>query len=97
MADKWSAVKVSEAMDKVESQVKLAESFLTEAKARAVEARQIADIPIYITDRLIRVIGQIERMDDVKSAIKSVRDSIPKGAIEAEHHRGRHGSQQALV
>jgi methyl-accepting chemotaxis protein len=97
MAIKWSAVKVSEAMDNVESQVKLAESFLTEAKARAKEARQIANLPEYMTDRLIRVISQIERMDNVKSAIESVRDSIPEGAIDAEHHRGRHGSQQSLV
>ena len=35
MPIKWSAVKVSEAMDDVERQINLAESFLAEAKAKA--------------------------------------------------------------
>jgi len=97
MPIKWSAVKVSEAMDEVEHQVSLAEAFLTEAKTKATGARSIANLPQYVDERLIRVISQIERIDYIKDAITSVRESIPSGAIEAERGQGKHGSQQSLV
>jgi len=90
MPIKWSAVKVSEAMDEVEHQVSLAEAFLT-------EARRIANLPQYIDDRLIRLVSQIERIDNVKDVITSVRQSIPDGAIEAEQKSLKYGSQQSLV
>ena len=38
MPIRWSALKVSEAMDEVESQITLAEGFISEAKAKATEA-----------------------------------------------------------
>jgi len=97
MPIKWSAVKVREAMDEVEAQVKLAEVFFAEAKTKATEARKIANLPQYVADRLIRVICQIERIDNVKDAITSVRESIPDGAIETERKRLNYGSQQSLV
>jgi len=97
VAIKWSAVAVNEAMDKVECQINLAESFLAEAKAKAVEARQIANLPQYVMQRLGTLISQIERMDAVKSAIESVRDSIPEGAADDEQHKGKHGSQQSIM
>ena len=40
MAIKWSAVRVSEAMDEVEHQVTLADDFIAEAKVKA------GDIPL---------------------------------------------------
>ncbi len=83
MPIKWSAVKVSEAMDEVEHQVNLADAFLSEAKARAEAVRRIADLPQYVNQRLIRLICDIERIDNVRSAIEAVRMSIPDGAIEA--------------
>ena len=97
MPIKWSAVKVSEAMDEVEHQVILAEAFFAEAKAKAREARDIANLPLYMDDRLRRLIGDIERIDNVKSAIASVRNAIPDGAIEAERESARHGSMQSLI
>ena len=39
MAIKWSAVKVSEAMDEVEAQISLADQFFAEAKAKASQAK----------------------------------------------------------
>ncbi len=60
MPIKWSAVKVSEAMDDVERQINLAESFLAEAKDKAEAARAIADLPQYLDQRLIRLITDIE-------------------------------------
>jgi len=97
VAIKWSAVSVSKAMDKVEQQVTLAEPFLDEAKARAREARGIPNLPDYMNDRFIRLIGQIERIDTIKSAIESARNAIPDGAIEEEQRSTRHGSTQSLI
>ena len=97
MPIKWSAIKVSEAMDEVECQINLAEAFFTEAKAKATEARSIANLPGYMDDRIRRLIGDIERIDYVKSAIKAVRNNIPGGAIEAERENTRHGSTQSLI
>jgi len=97
MPIKWSAVEVSEAMDDVERQINLAESFLTEAKVKAEIARKIADLPQYVDQRLIRLITDIERIDNVRSAIEAVRQSIPDGAIEAEQEHIKNGSQQSLI
>ena len=97
MPIKWSAVKVSEAMDEVERQVSLAEAFFAEARAKASVALNIANLPQYIGDRIRRLIGDLDRIDNVKGAITSVRESIPSGAIEVERGRGKYGNQQSLV
>jgi len=93
----WSAVKVSEAMDEVERQVTLADQFLAEAKVKAREARSIANLPEYLDDRLVRLITQLERIDNAKDAIETVRSAIPDGAIEAERKALEYGSQQSLI
>ena len=97
MPIKWSAVKVSEAMDMAQEFVNEVTEPLEQAKIVATEARKIANLPQYVDDRLIRVICQIERIDNVKDAITSVRESIPSGAIEAQRGRGKYGNQQSLV
>ena len=97
MPIKWSAVRVCEAMDEVERQINLAGSFLAEAKVKAAIAREIADLPQYIDQRIIRLICDIERIDNVRSSIEAVRQSIPDGAIETERERLKNGSQQSLI
>ena len=97
MPIKWSAVKVSEAMDEVEQQVLLADQFIAEAKIKVEAAKSINNLPQYMTQRLSRLIDQLERMEYIKGAIASVRKDIPDGAIEAERERTKHGSQQPLV
>ncbi|MBT9148363.1 MAG: hypothetical protein DDT32_02135 [Syntrophomonadaceae bacterium] len=97
MPIRWSALKVSEAMDKVEHQVNLAEVFLSEAKSVAGRAKGIENLPKYLDQDLDRLIFTIKRLDEVKAAIESVRKSIPDGAIEAERKRLRRGSQQSLI
>ena len=97
MPIKWSAVKVNEAIDDVERQINLAESFLAEAKVKAEAVRNIAGLPQYVDQRLIRLICDIERIDNVKNSIEAVRQSIPDGAIEAEKEHARNGSQQPLI
>jgi len=97
MPIKWSAVRVSEAMDEVERQINLADAFLAEAKAKAEAARRIDGLPQYIGQRLIRLIGDIERIDSVRSDIDAVHKSIPDGAIEAEQEHLKKGSQRPLI
>ena len=97
MPIKWSAVKVSEAMDEVLLQLGLAESFLAEAEKKAREATQIPDLPDYMHSRLGSLILTIGRRSSMKAAIKSVCQDIPDGAIEAERDRGKYGNQQGLI
>ena len=97
MPIKWSAVKVSEAMDEVERQVLLADQFIVEARAKAREAKKIANLPQYMEQRLNRLIDQLQRMEYIKDAIEAIRKDIPDGAIEAEQKALEYGSQQSLV
>ncbi|MDI6815052.1 MAG: hypothetical protein QMC90_03105 [Dehalococcoidales bacterium] len=97
MPIKWSAVKVSEAMDEIEHRINLAEAFLAEVKAKAREARNIANLPGYLDDHLRRLILEIERIDYFRSAIKALRSTIPDGAIEAEQEKLKYGSRRSLM
>jgi len=97
MAIKWSAIKVSEAMDEVEQQVLLADQFIAEAKTKAQAAKRISNLPQYMEQRLNRLIDQLGRMEYIKGAITAIREDIPDGAIEAERESLRHGSTQSLM
>ncbi len=97
MAIKWSAVRVSEAMDEVESQVTLADDFIAQAKVKAEKARKIPNLPQYMDTRLISLISQLERIDYVKRAIESIRNDIPQEAMDEERRLASYGSQQSLV
>jgi len=97
MPIKWSAVKVSEAMDEVEAQVLLADQFIAEAKAKVAAAKKIPNLPQYMEHRFLRLIDQLNRMGYIKGAIKAVRNDIPDGAIEAEREGVRHGSTRPLM
>ena len=97
MAIKWSAVSVSEALDKVEQQLALAEPFLDEAKRLASEAKGIANLSTYMEDRFNRIIFQAEKLDNVKGSIESARNAIPEGAIEEEQGNTRRGRTQSLI
>ena len=97
MPIKWSALKVSDAMEMAEEFIKEADLPLEQAKIVATEARRIANLPQYLDQRLIRLIGDIKRIDYVKASIKAVRNDIPDGAIEAEQETQEYGSQQSLM
>ena len=96
MPIKWSALKVSEAMDMADEFVREADLPLEQAKIVAREARNIANLPGYLDDRLRHLIDDIGRIDYVKAAIQAVRNTIPDGAIEAERQRLKNGSKQTL-
>lgn len=110
MPIKWNALMVNEAMDMVEEYVNQAIEPLEQAKLVATEARKIPNLPGYIDQHLSRLIGEIERVTggispwnqqphpgNVRSAIISVRESIPSGTVEAERQKVNSGKQLSLV
>jgi hypothetical protein len=106
MPIRWSAVKVSQAMDMAEEQIMKAMPYLDFARHIAVKAKGIDNLPQYIDQDLNRLIFEIGRaiggshlepIGRLRAAIKSMRESIPDGAIEAERESTKHGSQQSLI
>ena len=110
MPIKWNALMVSEAVDMVEEYVNQAIEPLEQAKLVTTEARKIPNLPGYIDQHLLRLISEIERVTggiqswnqqpypgNVRAAICSVRESIPKGMIEAEQQKLGNGKQLSLV
>jgi len=97
MPIKWSALRVSEAMDMVEEFVDQTAEPLEQAKIVANEARNIPNLPQYLDQRLVRLIIDIERIDYVRNSINAVRNDLPNGAVEAEKKSESYGQQPALV
>ena len=97
MPIKWSALRVSEAMDMVEEYIDQAAEPLDQAKIVANEARNIANLPQYLDQRLVRLIIDIERIDYIRNSVKSVRSELPDGSVEVEKKSESHGRQPALV
>ena len=98
MPIKWSALRVSEAMDMAEEFVNEAAGPLEQAKIVAIEARKIANLPQYVDERLASLKWDIERnLERIKGDIASIRSSIPDGAVETELKQSKHGAQMSLV
>ena len=106
MPVKWSALKVNEAMDMVEEFVGQAVEPLEQARIVAREARNIPNLPQYVDQHLLRIIGETDRaiggsewepVGRLKAGIQSVRDSLPEGAVEEEKKRLESGSQLSLI
>ena len=97
MPIKWSALRVSEAMDMVEEFVNQTVEPLEQAKIVANEARNIANLPQYLDQRLARLAIDIDRIDYIKSSIEAVRRDLPNEAIESEKKSASHGRQPVLV
>jgi len=103
---KWSALMVSEAITMVEEFVDQAVEPLEQARIVATEARNIPNLPQYVDQYLLRIIGEIDRaiggsqwepVGRLKAGIQSVRESLPDGAVEDERKRLESGSQLSLV
>ena len=86
MPIRWSALRVSEAMDEVERQIDAAQPFFDVAKDKAREAKTIPNLPGHMNDRLSRLIWDIDRIQAVRAAIASVRRDIPSEALNAERN-----------
>ena len=97
---------VSEAMDMLEEFVGQAVEPLEQARIVAQEARNIPNLPQYVDQYLVRIIGEIDRViggsqwepeGRLKVGIQSVRDSLPDGAVDEEKKKLERGSQLSLV
>jgi len=106
MPIRWSSLKVSEAADMIEGYILEAAEPLEQAKIVAEEARRIPELPQYIDDCFIRLLGEIERaiggghlepIGRPRAAIQRIRDRIPKGTIEADRDKLKHGSTPSLM
>ena len=98
MPIRWSAVQVDQAMNEVEARLDEAQLFLEQAQVAVQKARGIPDLPTYVNHRLVRLEADIrDRYARLKADVKSIRDAIPDGAIEAEQAQSRHGQQQSLI
>ena len=106
MPVKWSALKVNDAMDMVEEYVNQVVEPLEQARIVATEARNIPNLPQYVDQYLLRIIGEIDRaiggsqwepVGRLKRGIQSVRESLPDGAVDEERKRIESGSQLSLV
>ena len=98
MPIKWSAVKVSEAMDAIDAQLALAEGFIGEAHRIAEETKSIPHLPEYIDQPRYTLSDRLEQcIPSFLSHTMRIREHIPTGAIEAEREAGKHGSTQSLL
>lgn len=97
MPIRWSALKVSEAMDMAEEFVNQAKEPLDQALVVAKAARKIDNLPEYMEQRLTRLIYTIEGVDRALEGIKTVRENIPAGAVEAGQRRVERGEQVSLI
>jgi hypothetical protein len=84
-------------MDMVEEFVNQAAEPMEQAKLVANEARNIANIPQYLDQRLVRLVIDIGRIDYIRTAIAAVRDELPDGELEAEKKSESYGRQPVLV
>ena len=106
MPIKWSPLMVNEAMDMVEEYVNQAVEPMEQARIAAREARNVPNLPQYVDQYLVRIIGEIDRaiggsqwgpVGRLKAGIQSVRESLPDGAVDEERKRLESGSQLSLV
>ena len=98
MAIKWSPLAVTEAMDKVEAQVNLAESFLQEAHRIAKESLDIPNLPEYM-GQYIRNLSDITggAVGSMREVINKTRSHMPEKDLVKEKARADHGNQQSFL
>lgn len=110
MPIKWSALKMSEAADKIEELINQAAEPLKQARIVTLEARKIDNLPQYIGQGLNSILTEIERVTggesswskehqagSIKRAIDRLRGDIPKDAIQSDQASRKYGSTQAFV
>jgi len=98
MPIKWSAVKVSEAMDRIEARLALAQPFLKEAHDIAQEVKSIPNLPEYIDQPRRNLALRLEyTCEGLLGYVDRIRQHIPEGAIEAERKQLSYGEQQSLA
>jgi hypothetical protein len=105
MPIKWNALLVNDAMDMVQEFFSQAIEPLEQARTVAGEARNIPNLPQYVDQYLLRIIGEIDRViggsewdptGRIVAGIQSVRDSLPNGAVKDAKKKIGAGSQLTL-
>ncbi len=103
---RWSALQVSEAADMLEQYVNQAAEPLECAREVARAALQISNLPEYVAQDFRGLLGEIERaigggrfepVGRLRARLKSIRDDLPKDALESEQKRRELGEQKSLV
>ena len=106
MPIRWSALKVSEAANRIEEHFNQAVEPLEQARTVAREALKLPNLPQYIGQDLTRIIGEVDRaiggsqfepVGRIRAGIKAIRDDIPSGAVEQDQTSQKYGSTQAFV
>jgi len=98
MPIKWSALEVSEAMDKIEARLALAQPFLQEAHDIAVDCKSIKNLPEYINQTRRTLSDRLGyAIQGLHSSVDTIRRKIPDGAIEHEREKLKYGKQKELV
>ena len=106
MPIRWSALKVSEAADMMEEFINKAAEPLEQVRIVAREALKIANLPQYIDQDLIRIIGEIDRaiggsqlepVGRLRAGIAAIRKDLPEDSVKAEQESAKHGTMQSLI
>jgi hypothetical protein len=106
MPIRWSALKVSEAMDKLDDLVNQATEPLAQARMAAREASNIPNLPQYVDQRLLSFIseidhiiggGQYQTTGKLKQSIESIREELPRDAVKDEKKMRDSGDQLTLA
>jgi hypothetical protein len=103
---RWNAKRVKESTDMLEEALRKAVDPLEEARLIAREALNIPELPLYIGQNFMNLIGKID--DSVGGGrfspegwidryIKRIRENIPTEAVKAVETREKYGSTLSLV
>jgi len=103
---RWNAKRVKESTDMLEEALRQAVDPLEEARLIAREALNIPELPLYIGQNFMNLIGKID--DSVGGGrfspegwidwyVKRIRENIPTEAVKAVETREKYGSMQSLV
>jgi hypothetical protein len=103
---KWSALQVLEATDMIEGYINQAAEPLRCAREVAGEALCIPHLPKYVERHFLGLIAEIDSIAGseqrnysglLRFRIKTILESLPKGAVEAEKEQKGRAKQQSLV
>jgi hypothetical protein len=98
MPIRWSAVRVSEAVDEIEELTKSMGATLWQIREKAQELRRIPNLPAYIDQPTATMTSKVDNFSTyLKGYIERIRDHIPKDALAEERKAREYGSQQSLI
>jgi len=98
MPIKWSTLRVMEAADMLEKHINAAVEPLECAREVAKAALELPHLPLYVDQHFRGLLDDIQRATDrFKGRLQSIRDDVPKDALEAEQRRSQYGTPLSLV